>query len=51
MKPRICKYRCGHSFQINEKDGSAPRCPSCGKMTAFPGKEMDPEMRVGMASF
>ena len=41
MKKRVYKCRCGHTFQMNEKDGSILRCPSCGRMVAFPSKEMD----------
>ena len=42
LEPRICKCGCGHSFQMNEKDGPILRCPSCGRITAFPGKGMVP---------
>jgi len=45
MEKGVCKCRCGHTFQINEKEGSTPRCPSCGGMVTFPSKEMDTERR------
>ncbi|MFZ0448812.1 MAG: hypothetical protein WAL98_06170 [Desulfatiglandaceae bacterium] len=51
MHDRNYECHCGHAYKISEKDGSILRCPSCGRIVAFPSKEMDPARREEFEKF
>ena len=51
MNDRKYACVCGKTFEMKEKDGSILRCPFCGRIVAFPSKEMDPARREEFEKF